>query len=95
MFFNQIRLDGARRKKLKTMTDQTKDLQAENKKLKAKINRLNIKIGEQYKTINDLLEESNALIADIKTQREESDKEINRLMQIIEAKDTHRVAQPT
>ena len=61
-----------------------KKLEAENKSLTLKVNRLNKKLAEHYKTINDLLEESNDLISDIKTNRNETDKEIDRLMKIIE-----------
>jgi len=63
-----------------------KKLEAENKRLTSKVNRLNKKLAEHYKTINDLMEESNDLIADMKAKRNESDKEIDRLMGIIESK---------
>lgn len=56
----------------------TSKIEAENKALTSKVKRLNAKLGETYKTIN-------ALLSDIKTQREESDAEINRLMRIISA----------
>lgn len=63
-----------------------KKLEAENKSLTLKVNRLNKKLAEHYKTINDLLEESNDLISDMKAQRNDSDKEIDRLMKIIKSK---------
>ena len=51
--------------------------------LAAEIKELNKTLAERYQTINDLLEENNELLADLKVQREEADKEINRLLVII------------
>ena len=62
-----------------------KKLEAENKKQAAVIKKLNSKLAQHYKTITDLMEEANELLADIKTNRNESDKEIDRLMKIIES----------
>ena len=64
----------------------TDQISAENKRLTSKVKRLNKKLAECYKSIADLIEESNALIIDMKEQRNESDKEIDRLMGVIESK---------
>ena len=61
-------------------------LEAENKKQAAVIKKLNSKLAQHYKTITDMMEEANELLADIKTNRNESDKEIDRLMKIIKSK---------
>ena len=58
-------------------------LEAENKKQAAVIKKLNSKLAQHYKTITDLMEENNELLTDLKTQQEASDKEIDRLLGII------------
>ena len=59
---------------------------AENKRLKSKVKRLNKKASEQAITIKHLVESENELLKDMREQRNESDKEIDRLMGIIESK---------
>ena len=58
-------------------------LEAENKKQAAVIKKLNSKLAQHYKTITDLMEENNELLTDLKTQQEASDKEIDRLLGLI------------
>jgi predicted RNase H-like nuclease (RuvC/YqgF family) len=63
-----------------------KKLEAENKTLKAKVSRLKNKNSKQAITLKHLVESENELLRDTNEWRNESDKEIDRLMGIIESK---------